>query len=229
MRVLIVEDEIIPATYLKKILTSHHYEVIKIVNSGREAIEVAKSEKPDIILMDIMLKDNISGAEAGEQIHFLLPEILIIFLTSFSDKEMIEYAVQSEAFAYLLKPYRDEEILATLQLASSKLSKRQNQAKTSESTIISLVDGYHYDKEVERLFFEEKEVSLGGKGLQLIQLLCNNTHITLKIETILEVLWDEPKPQQTLRSLIHRIREKTSPRLIQNLNKFGYKIRLDSQ
>jgi DNA-binding response OmpR family regulator len=215
MNILIVEDEIIPATYLKTLLTSHGYTVIASVRDGENAIQVAKEKRPHIILMDVMLLGTISGAEAAQQIHFFLPNTLIIFLTAYSDKEMVEYAVESEAFGYLLKPYRDEEILATLKLATAKLKNiTQTKTKTPQSedqTCIQLVDGYYYHKTYQRLFLNNQEIHLGSKGLQLIQLLCENPSITLDINNLIDELWDTPKPQQTLRSLIHRVREKTSP------------------
>ena len=230
MRIMIVEDDIIPANYLKKVLQLEGFEVIAMVQRGAEAIEVAHIKKPDLIFMDVMLKDHISGAEAATEIHYAHPEIMIVFLTAYSDKEMIEYAVESEAFAYLLKPYRDKEIIATLELAKGKLHIQTNSAKDQtvqvEEHRIQLVDGYVYDSHLERLFLGAEEVILGSKALQLIRLLCQNRHITLEIDTIIESLWDTPKPSQTLRSLIHRVRESTTPDLIQNRSKFGYKIGL---
>ena len=227
MKILIVEDEIIPANYLKKILLNEGYTVLAIAKRGAEAITLAKEKQPDIIFMDIMLKDNISGADAAVEIHTLLPNIIIIFLTAFSDQEMIDFAVRSEAFAYLLKPYRENEILATLQLAKAKreTTNKSIEIKT-ENMMIELVDGYIYNRKVKRVFLNNKEIELGPKALQLIQLLCEQKNITLEIDDIMEHLWDDPKPKQTLRSLIHRIRQLTSNNLIQNINKFGYKIGL---
>ena len=229
MRILIVEDELIPATYLRRVLENENYTVLKIATKGEEAIAWAKTEKPDLIFMDIMLQDNISGADAAVEIHHLFPEIVIIFLTAFSDKEMIDFAVRAEAFAYLLKPYRENEILATLELAKAKLSTKKEQKETKkkeQEDILYLRDGYKYDKKVERLFLEDKEIELGPKALQLIKLLCDHQNITLEINEIIEALWEEPISTQTLRSLIHRIRKMTSSDLIQNSSKFGYRIGL---
>jgi len=228
MKILIVEDEIIPANYLKRILEKEGHEVLSIVQRGASAITEAKIQKPDVIFMDIMLKDNISGADAAVAIHQNQPKIIIIFLTAFSDKEMVEFAVRSEAYAYLLKPYRDNEILATLQLAKAKIDANQTantiQKNKTDPQIIKLIGGYIYNKNLKRVFLDEKEIELGPKALQLIQLLCQNPKITIEIDDIMEQLWDEPKPKQTLRSLIHRIRQMTHPELIQNANKLGYKI-----
>jgi len=213
---------------LKKVLLGEGYEVVGIAKRGDKAIDLAKSAKPDIIFMDIMLQDNISGADAAVEIHRLDPNVLIIFLTAYSDPEMIEFAVRAEAFAYLLKPYRDNEILATLQLAIAKIG-MMNKAPVVEEIevdVLELVDAYSYHKKLERIFYEGDEVELGPKALELIKLLCSQKNITFEIDDIIETLWDEPKPKQTLRSLIHRIRQMTSTELIQNVNKFGYKIGL---
>lgn len=227
MNIMIVEDDIVPANYLKKMLESQCYSVVAMETSGAGAIKVAKEIKPDLIFMDIMLKDNISGAEAAREIHQNSPITLIIFLTAYSDKEMIDFAVESDAFAYLLKPYRDKEILATLELAKAKIESKESSALIySETNTIELAGGYIYNRELNRLFLNGKEIHLGSKALKLIKLLCINRYITLEIETIIADIWDTPKSGQTLRSLIHRIRESTCYDLIQNSNKFGYKIGL---
>jgi len=227
MKILIVEDEVIPANYLKKILEKEGNEVVGMATKGVKAIEMAKHKIPEVIFMDIMLKDHISGAEAAREIHRVYPEIMIIFLTAYSDKEMIDFAVESNAFAYLLKPYRDKEILATLELAKAKLNTKDiNQSDKRMSSRVELVSGYIFDTQLNRLFLHNEEVPLGNKALKLMQLLCQNRHITMEIESITNMLWEEPKSGQTLRSLIHRIREATCYDLIQNINKFGYKIGL---
>jgi len=229
MKILIVEDELIPANYLKKLLTTNGYNVLPIIDRGENAITVVKKEKPDIILMDVMLKDHVSGCDAALEISRKNPDILIVFLTAYSDKEMVEFAVDSKAFGYLLKPYRDKEILATLELAKAHLSKlpMQDENKPKEKTHIALVDGYCYNTRTQTLFDKtQQEVPCGPKALQLIDLLCKHKHSTVKINIILEELWESKKSQQTLRSLIHRIRENTSQNLIMNVNKLGYKVGL---
>jgi len=225
MKILIVEDEAIPANYLKKVLTHEGYEVMQIVETGLGAIKIAHKESPDLILMDVMLQDHISGCDAALEISKKDPKILIVFLTAFSDKEMIDFAVASRAFGYLLKPYRDKEILATLELAKAHLG--YNTPTLQDDNILALVDGYYYHTESQSLFYHSEEiVSCGPKALELISLLCKHKHYTVKINTIHETLWDIPRSQQTLRSLVHRIRENTSQNLIINISKVGYKIGL---
>ena len=232
MEIMIVEDEIVPANYLKRILEAEGYSIVGMTGKGSKAIELAKKSKPDLILMDIMLKDHISGAEAAKEIHYRNPEIMIVFLTAYSDKEMVAFAIESNAFSYLLKPYREQEILAVMELARAKVDSRkeyfsQNMEKNREQ--IELCGGYVYDMQFKRLFLDEKEVYLGQRALKLLQFLCMNRHITMEIEVILNEVWDTRTSGQTLRSLIHRIREATHTDLIKNVNKFGYRICLKEE
>ena len=231
MKILIVEDDVMPAHYLRDLLTTNGHEVVAIVDRGARAIEAAEAQSPDLILMDVMLKDAISGAEAAERIHQKNPELLIVFLTAYSDQEMIDYAVRSAAFSYLLKPYRDNEILATLSLAASQLEAVKQDAITAierRQDRIALVGGYSYSLVHKRLYHQEQEVPLAQKELRLINTLCQNQRVTLEIDVLIRQIWGEPKGGQILRSLIHRIRGKTTPALIQNTSRFGYRIGLAS-
>ncbi len=223
IRVLIVEDELIPAGYLRRILVREKYEVLKTVKTGEEAVEAAKYLMPDIVLMDIVLADHISGTEAAVTIRGLLPKCIIIFLTAFSTEESIEEALDSGAYAYLVKPYREKEILATMKMACRQIVPTHN-----GEGIVELREGYVFDRTSKRLQREGREVDLGPKAVSLIALLCANPGSSLSHEQIMSSLWSEPVSEQTLRSLIHRIRHATDKTLIVNASKSGYRIGLKS-
>ena len=225
MKILIVEDEVIPAHYLKRLLELEGYDVLETVEKGSEAISVSKKEDPDVVLMDIMLEDSISGCDAAVEINHHNPNIIIIFLTAYSDKEMIDIAIESNAYGYLLKPYRDKEILATLALLKSKIEKKESPS-TLDTDIVLLNGNYNYCMKTQNLLYLSEEVSLGPQAIKLIDLLCKHPHCTLDIDTILATLWNNQKSNQALRSLIYRIRKATVPELILNSSKTGYQIGL---
>ena len=230
MKILIVEDEVIPANYLKRLLELEGYEVLETVETGKEAIQVARRETPDIVIMDIMLEDNISGCDAAVAINQNNPNIRIIFLTAYSDKEMIKYAIDSHAYGYLLKPYRDKEILATLALLNAQLSQQKNgehhELPSCDPEVVMLIGNYRYHKNMQNLFLSKKEIPLGPQAIKLIDLLCQHPDYTLDTDSILYKLWDNQKSEQALRSLIYRIRRTTIPELILNSSKTGYKLGL---
>jgi DNA-binding response OmpR family regulator len=134
--IFIVEDDLLSAEYLKEILIKENYKVFEIVDTGEAAIQKCKTIEPDILLMDIMLKGQLSGNEAAVEIKHYHPNCKIIFLTAFAEPEMIDYAARSKACAYLMKPYREKEILATIQVV---LSQDQISTEATETYLIELL------------------------------------------------------------------------------------------
>ncbi|GAI24123.1 unnamed protein product, partial [marine sediment metagenome] len=94
-KILIVENERIVAEDIKRTLQNLGYTVCPIVTSGDEAVKKAEQESPDLILMDIVLQDEMSGIEAAEQIRtrFNIP---IIYLTAYADAKTLERAKITE-------------------------------------------------------------------------------------------------------------------------------------
>jgi len=222
MKILIAEDEVIAASYLNQIVTDAGYVVVGTVGTGQGAIELAKSKKPDLILMDIMLRDNISGVDAAVQIYYTNPEIMIVFLTAYTESSMIEVAKEANTVGYFLKPYNKEEIIANLHILSSKYIEK----KDTNNEAITLAKNYHYHLSSQKLVHHTKEVNLSKKEFDLITLLCNDKNHLFSFEEIIEHLWGEETPYQTLRSLIYRIRQKTHHNFIVCVNKRGYKLSL---
>jgi len=218
--ILIVEDERIPAEFLKEVLQKDGCNVVGICDTGAGAIEQARTLVPDVIFMDIVLKDNITGSEAALKISSQI-KTKIIFLTAHSDDEMIEYALDVGAVNYLIKPYKEKQILTALKLALN--TKNEPQKKdTSES--IKLSNGYHYNSLNKRLYFEEVEVNLGLKSTQLIQCLCENMGRTVSNEELSFFIYDDIKETSTVRALISRLNKSLNYNMIENSNGLGYKI-----
>ncbi len=221
MNILIVEDEIIAASYLKQIVIKAGYTVVGVVGTGKGAIELAKSKEPDLILMDIMLRDNISGVDAAVRIGHMNPKIMIAFLTAYTEKSMIETAKEANTVGYFLKPYNKEEIITNLHILASKHIPIKQESET-----IKLIENYCYHPENQQLFCHNQEIVLTQKELDLIELLCNHRNQVLTFEEIIKHLWGDDTSFVTLRSLIYRIRKKCSSDLIVSVSKRGYKISL---
>lgn len=103
MNVLIIDDDKLVSLSLKTILeASDDIQVAGIGNDGTEALELYEKHQPDVLLMDIRMKD-MSGLEAGKEILQKYPDAKILFLTTFSDDEYIVKALHMGAKGYLLK------------------------------------------------------------------------------------------------------------------------------
>ncbi len=226
LNIIIVEDELIAAEYLKEILEQYGADVIDIIDTGAEAIRVCIEKKPDVIFMDIMLKDSISGAEAALSIAQTI-ETKIIFLTAYTDQEMVNYAVEANAIGYLTKPYNEAQIIATLRLATKRHDTTPKKEKIPEK--IHLKNGYIYLTKQNRVLKNNKEVELGPKALKLIALLCTQPDISISNEQISMHVWEELVNDKTLRSLMFRIRSATDEELIKNVSGAGYMIQTESK
>ncbi len=222
INIAIVEDEVIAANYLKRLLELEGYKIAGLFRDAKSVIDAVQDGGIDLILMDIVLQGYMLGSEAAIKIYEIEPSIAIIFLTAYGEQEMIDSAVRSRALSYLLKPYRDSEILAALQLATARLDR----SHPNQTDTIELIEHYSFSKSTQMLYQNNKEVPLGPKALKLIRLLCEHKNRTIEIDEIIQSLYgdEDSVSTQTLRSLIHRIRENTTHNLIQNVSRFGYKI-----
>jgi len=122
-KILIVEDERLVAEDLKSTVSGFRYDVVGIVSSGKEAIALAEQLKPDLILMDIMLEGSMTGVEAAKIIYDK-QQTPIIFLTAYADEETLEGAIESDPYAYLIKPFRDRDLKITLKMAFNLINKK---------------------------------------------------------------------------------------------------------
>jgi two-component system cell cycle sensor histidine kinase/response regulator CckA len=117
--VLILEDDPGSAFILKKILARGHYQIAGMARSSEEAIELARTTKPDLLLMDIQIPGRQDGVDTAEIILREL-DVPLIYMTAYSDEATIERARRTAPFAYLLKPYREKEMLITIEMALYK-------------------------------------------------------------------------------------------------------------
>lgn len=115
-RILIVEDEIVVASEIKLRLEAMGYMVLGIVNNGVAAIRKAKLYSPDIILMDITLKGEMTGLEATREIA-KFSDIPVIFITAHTDKSTLDSAKAATSHGIFTKPFSDIELQAAIQQA----------------------------------------------------------------------------------------------------------------
>ena len=218
--ILIVEDERIPAEFLKEVLEKEGFSVVGICDTGAGAIEQARKLVPDVIFMDIMLKDNITGSEAALNISSQI-KTKIIFLTAHSDDEMIEYALNVGAVNYLIKPYKEKQILTALKLALNIKDEPQEKKKKE---FINFNNGYSYNTINEKLYLNNIEVTLGIKSTKLIKCLCKNIGITVSKEELSLFIYDDIIETSTVRAMISRFNKSLNYNMIENSNGLGYKI-----
>ncbi len=118
-RILLVEDEVIVALDIKNRLTSLGYDVVGLASEGAQAITMAQSLRPDLVLMDIMLDGDMDGIDAACEIRNI-SNTPVVYLTAFTDEVTLHRAKISEPFGYIIKPFEDRELHTTIEMAIYK-------------------------------------------------------------------------------------------------------------
>jgi CheY-like chemotaxis protein len=116
VKILVVEDEWIVADQICGTLRRMGYLVPPPVPSGEAAIKKITEEKPDLVLMDILLRGAVDGIETARQINSRF-DIPVIYLTAHSDQELLERIKQTKPASYLMKPFNDNELQMNIEIA----------------------------------------------------------------------------------------------------------------
>ncbi len=118
-RIMVVEDEVLVCKDIASRLKQMDYEIVSTVGKGADAISQALETTPDLIMMDIHLRDDIDGIEAAETIHRRL-DVPIIFCTAYSNDETLQRAKITAPYGYILKPFDNRELEINIEIALYK-------------------------------------------------------------------------------------------------------------
>ena len=118
-KILIVEDEILVATDIEESLENLGYTVQGIVDTGRKAIDAVEEELPDLILMDINLKEEMTGIDAATAIT-KKHDVPIIYLTANADIATVNKAKVALPYGYIIKPFTDKDLQTNIEIAIFK-------------------------------------------------------------------------------------------------------------
>ncbi len=129
-RILVVEDEAIVALGIQSSLERLGYEVVGRAATGGQALALAETTRPNLVLMDVMLEGGMDGIDTALELHerFNVP---VVYLSALSDKDTLERAKRSDPFGYINKPFKDHELALAIEVALYK-SRTESQLQESE-------------------------------------------------------------------------------------------------
>lgn len=139
-KILVAEDSLIVNQHIVHALKAGGHDVLSVY-SGREAVERAREEMPDLILMDIMMETQSDGIDAAFEIKNSI-DIPIIFLTALTDEPTIQKAKISLPYGYVVKPFNEAELLSNIDVALYKATAEKKIKENSElfQVIINSID-----------------------------------------------------------------------------------------
>ncbi|MFA6195093.1 MAG: response regulator transcription factor [Sulfurimonas sp.] len=216
LKVLLVEDEEKLSSLLKSAIGDNFY-AFYVANNANEGMQKFLKLSPDIVITDIVMPD-ITGLEMAKEIKKINPNIPIIILSAFSERDNFLDAIDVGVVKYFIKPFDPEELLEYIESLS----------ETIGSKVILLGDGFSFNKTAKSLYKDGRYVALSKNENKFIQLLLQeyaNHKNVVEDETIKNTLWmGKESSDEKLRTFIRRLRAKTSKDLIVNQKGQGYEI-----
>jgi response regulator NasT len=137
LRVLIAEDETIIRMDLRGLLEKNGFMVVAEAANGVQAIELARAAAPDVAILDLRMPE-LDGIEAARRIYAERP-IPIVMLTAFSDRANIENAIGAGVFSYLVKPFRETDIVPAVRTAVARHTELLAARRTAGETPVKAV------------------------------------------------------------------------------------------
>ena len=156
MRILIAEDETIIRLDLKQLLERAGYDVVAEAKDGEEAVALARAEEPELAILDVKMP-KLDGIEAARRILEERP-VPIVMLTAYGQDELVSRAAEAGVFGYLVKPFREQDLLPAIQTARA----RHEEMRAVREEAESLADALAARKAIERakgLLMEKENLS----------------------------------------------------------------------
>lgn len=137
VNILIVEDELLIAEYISSVLAKNSYLDVRIAGTYEKALSEIEERKPDLVLSDINLGSTENGIDLGRilRTNYQIP---FIYITSHSSIEMVRQAGKTNPDAFLVKPFRNEDLMVALELSLSASESR----KTEDDQCLFIKDGH---------------------------------------------------------------------------------------
>ncbi len=225
--VLIVEDEVVVAMDIENALKAFDYEVVGHAQNSAEAFKIFETTRPDIVLLDINLGEGDDGISTAQKLQAQYASPFgIIYITAFGDDANIERAVKTMPSAYILKPFKRDELKAALKIARYRLGIDAPIICADDDRTL-LGDGFSYLAKTDALYFHDNPIALGKKESSLLRLLVTARGQVVDFGSIDYEVWgDALVDDNTRRTLIYRLRCKLNHTNIDTIPRVGCKINI---
>lgn len=217
INILILESETAAASGLASTIRGWGCSVAGIVKDHQGAMHFCEKNKIDLFITETRIHSESDGIETA----FIIQEIYhipVIFTTVHIDKETLKKAAKVDFMAYLIKPYRENDLLVLIRLSIIKYHLVECEA--------SRCCGYFYDIHLNKIYYDEDEIVLTAHEKLLFLLLFHKRGALSTHKEIDEVIWnDHFVSDEARRQLIHRLKMKLPHDSIEIVRGLGYKLK----
>lgn len=211
--ILILEDDPYISADIKMLVDETNEFNGFIASDMPSALKLVQNNSISIAICDIKVKGLVDGIDIASMLQNLYG-CQIIFLTSFKDENTLIRASKVDFSGFILKPFREEELITSLKLCAMKSSLNLIDYK--------ITNEYWFDQKHQQLFFHNQPINLTSKEQQLFLLLLYSRGKIVPFSYIDEIVWCEYVSDTTRRQLLHRLKTKLSGLSFKNIKFVGY-------
>lgn len=218
MRVLIIEDDSIVAMHIRETVQGHGHEVIGVAKNAERALEIAEKNHPDLIISDINIEGEEDGIACSKQLQKTYHS-KVILISAYNDMATLKNASTLDFIGYLIKPFREDELLTLIDLIVLK-------GKTEETDKREKIDQlYSYCFHHQTLYREDDVIELTQKENSFLEALINANGAIVPYEHFSHIIWDgEEVSDEARRQLVYRFRQKLPDFPFKLVKGMGYKL-----
>lgn len=223
-KILLVDDEQDILTFISYNLKKEGFEVLTAL-SGKEAIQIAQKEKPDLIVIDVMMPE-MDGIETCHELRAIdeLKDTLITFLSARAEDYSQVAGFDAGADDYIAKPIKPRLLVSKIKA----ILRRKNNVSEPFGELEIEVGNIKIDREKYLVYQDDNSFALPKKEFELLALLMSKPGKVFTREVILESIWgtDVVVGDRTIDVHIRKLREKLGDKHIETIKGVGYKLKL---
>ena len=208
----ILEDEAIVSKDIQQSLKKLGYNIVGSAATGERAVELAIETKPDLVLMDIMLKGDMSGIDAAEKIREKI-SIPVIYLTAYADENTLAKAKVTEPYGYIIKPFKEVDLHTSIEMALYKHTKEREIIKERDF-LYSLVENQDGGEGV--IFVKSNSRLVKVKTVDILFVEALKDYVVINVGDV----------KYTIHSTMKEIQKKLPQKEFQRIHR-SYIVRLD--
>ena len=218
-KILIAQDNEQDAKLIADACKVCNYTVLKTVDNYDDAVSMLYKEHPDLLITSIKLNSEKNGLDLSTTAQQKLG-IATMFVASFVDEKVLLKAKNIDFYGYIIKPFKEDELIANIRLALYQVDKNRKVKKRYID-----IDKYIFDLKEGILYDEDSEIKLSPKLKKLLCFLSQNYNQVKSYDEIIDYLYDgEEVTLETLRQLIKRIRKIVGKNTIETIKGVGYRL-----
>ncbi len=218
LNILIIENERAVALRIRMVIVRLGHEIVAVVSDVKSAVAVARSQRCDLILCDVALGEDEDSVEIARTLQSLV-SCRLIYIAAYREHEILKRIARTDFIGFLLKPVREEELEALVELAALRVESETHRK------LFKIDRSYEYCFDCTTLFRDGKAVELTEKEHRLLRALLENPGELVRYDQFDLRIWGEsPIDGNTRRQLVYRFKQKAPYFPLKLVKGFGYRI-----